>query len=182
MDSQADFLTRFLHSEAEIRAFVGSVVRDVHAREDLVQEIAITLWRRFDSYDPERPFGAWARGIAAKKLMECRTQSQRTPVPFSPAAIQMIVEAAERAETSPTLSLEALEHCIGGLPDEYRRLLALRYTQGRSVDSIAAELNRTADSIYQALSRLRRRLRDCMQRRLATQEEEECLMNSAPSN
>ena len=182
MDSQSEFLTRFLHCEAEIRAFVGSVVRDVHAREDLFQEIALTLWRRFDSYDPERSFGAWARGIAAKKLLERRNRSGRMPIPFSPAAIQMLAQAAERTEMNSTLSLEALEHCLDRLPEKSRRLLTLRYTQGRSADSIAAELTTTVDAVYQALSRLRRRLRDCMQRRLATEEKDTCLMTSAPTN
>jgi RNA polymerase sigma-70 factor (ECF subfamily) len=182
MDSQSEFLTRFLHCEVEIRAFVGSFVRDVHAREDLFQEIALTLWRRFDSYDPERSFGAWARGIAAKKLLERRNRSGRMPIPFSPAAIQMLAEAAERTQMNPTQSFEALEHCLDRLPEKSQRLLTMRYTQGRSANSIAAEFKTSVDAVYQALSRLRRRLRDCMRRRLGVEEEDRCPMTSAPTS
>ena len=150
MDSRAEFLTRFLQCEADLRAFVGSVVRDVHVREDLVQEIALTLWRRFDAYDPQRPFGAWARGIAAKKLMESRTQSRRVPIPFSPEAIQMLAAVAEQSELRPADSLEALEHCLEQLSQKSGRLLTLRYSLGRSADSIASELKTSAAAIYQA--------------------------------
>ncbi len=169
MDPHGDFLKHFLRCETELRALIGSVIRDVSSREDIFQEVALTLWQHFDRYDRNRPFGAWARGIAVKKLLERWHQARRTPVPFSPRAIQMLAEAAEQAQAQPALSFEALDHCLGRLPEKSRRLLALRYRQSQKLGAIAAEFRTTTTAIYQALSRLRSRLRECMRRWLAAQ-------------
>ncbi len=167
MDLHGDFLKRFLQCETELRALIGSVIRDISVREDVFQEVALTLWQHFERYDPNRPFGAWARGIAVKKLLERWHQARRTPVPFSPRAIQMLAEAAEQAQEQPPLSFEALDHCLERLPEKARRLLALRYRQSRKLEAIATEFQTTTTAIYQALSRLRSRLRECMLQWLA---------------
>ncbi|MCL4206481.1 MAG: sigma-70 family RNA polymerase sigma factor [Pirellulaceae bacterium] len=164
MTDQGEFLRQFLRCEVNLRALVGAVVRDVHVREDVFQEIALTLWQHFDRYDPGRPFGAWARGVAAKKLLERFSADRRSPLVLSPDAILKLVEAADRSESRPVPAFEALEHCLGQLPEKSRRLLTLRYSQSQPLAAIAAELRATQTAVYQALSRLRRRLRDCMQR------------------
>ena len=40
MHHQDDFLRLLLRHEAELRAFIGSIVHDPHAREDVFQETA----------------------------------------------------------------------------------------------------------------------------------------------
>jgi len=167
MNEQEVFLSQFLRCEADLRALVGAVVRDVHVREDVFQEIALTLWRQFSRYDPSRPFGAWARGVAAKKLLERCSGDRRLPLVLSPDAILELAEAADRSESRLAPGFEALEHCLGKLPEKSRDLLTLRYGQSQPLAAIAAEIRATQAAVYQALSRLRRRLRECMQRYLA---------------
>jgi len=54
-----------LEHEAELRAFIGSMLRDRGLADDVFQEVALALWRQADRYDASRPFGPSARGIAA---------------------------------------------------------------------------------------------------------------------
>ena len=166
MNEQEVFLSQFLRCEADLRALVGAVVRDVHVREDVFQEIALTLWQHFGRYDPSRPFGAWARGVAAKKLLERCSGDRRLPLVLSPDAILELAEAADRSESRLAPGFEALEHCLGKLPEKSRHLLTLRYGQSQPLAAIAAEIRATQAAVYQALSRLRRRLRECMHRRV----------------
>ena len=170
MDRQTDFLRLFLECEGQIRAFTGALIRDRHTREDVVQEVAMTLWQEFHRYDPTRPFGAWARGVAAHKIMQRWDKAGRTPRPFSPAAVQSLLDACDRAEAKTSLRAEALEDCIEALPEKSRHLLALRYRELLGVERIAGELQTTVDAVYQALSRLRTRLAECVERRLAARE------------
>ena len=167
MTDQEAFLSHFLRCEADLRAFVGAVVRDVHVREDVFQEVALTLWRHFSRYDPSRPFGAWARGVAAKKLLERYSGDRRLPLVLSPEAILKLAEAADRSESRPAPGFEALEHCLGKLPAKSRHLLTLRYGRAQPLAAIAVEIRATQAAVYQALSRLRRRLQVCMQRFLS---------------
>src|SRR4051812_31335152 len=75
MTARDRFMELFLRHQDDLRAFLGAMVRDPHARADLFQDVALTLWNRIDTYDPDRPFGAWARGIAAKKVLQLRERS-----------------------------------------------------------------------------------------------------------
>ena len=77
--SHDQFLPHFLPIQADLRAFIGAAVRDVVTREDVFQEVAMILWKKFDLYDPVRPFGAWARGIAIRKILEDRRLRGKLP-------------------------------------------------------------------------------------------------------
>jgi RNA polymerase sigma-70 factor (ECF subfamily) len=168
-----EFLPLFLEHQVSLRAFIGSLLRDRHAREDVFQEVALVLWDEFDRYDRSRPFGAWARGIAAKKVMQRWDKDTRQPVPFAPEAIQALLDAYDRAErTQPpeALEAEALERCLEQLPERSRRLLALRYERSLKLGEIAAQLRSTFDAVHKALSRIRARLQECVRQRLAAAE------------
>jgi RNA polymerase sigma-70 factor (ECF subfamily) len=164
---QRDFLAFFLKHQSDLRAFIGSLVRDRDARDDLLQEVALVLWEKFSTYDRARSFGAWARGIAAKKIMQRWEKLGRAPLPFAPRTIQAILDAYERTENARTDHQDALERCLGGLPPKSRRLLALRYERSLSLAQIAQRMNRSLDAVHKALSRIRQRLQECIERRLA---------------
>jgi RNA polymerase sigma-70 factor (ECF subfamily) len=168
VDSQEEFLSLFLRHQAEIRAFIGSIVRDRTAREDVQQEVALVLWKEFARYDRSRSFGAWARGIAANKLMQRFDQASRWPVQLSPSAMAAVLQAFDRIAADISPRTDALEHCLATLPEKSRQLLALRYGQALKLDQIAQRVNSTTAAIHKALSRIRLRLLDCIQRRLGS--------------
>src|SRR5437773_1082679 len=66
---------------------------------------------------------------------------------------------------------EALAGCIEKLTPQDRDLLTRRFTQGASVQAIAAQFGRSADTVYKSLARIRRALFECVTRRLATEEQ-----------
>ena len=171
MDKHGEFLRLLLAAEMDLRAFVRSVVRDAAAEDDVFQETALVLWERFAEYDPERPFGAWARGIAAKKLLKRRDHEARFPAVLSPKAMQALLEAFDRIENrSDSRRQEALEECIGRLPEKSRDLVKLRYHDELKPEHIAQRTDRSIAAVYQALSRIRSLLEDCIRERLAAWE------------
>jgi RNA polymerase sigma-70 factor (ECF subfamily) len=169
MDPHEEYLTLLFGCELEIRAFIGSIVRGSHDGDDLFQEVALTLWKEFPRYDRSRSFGAWARGIAAVKLMQRWEQLRRLPAVLSPQAIEAVRQAFDRSDTRISDRSAALESCLDQLPEKSRKLLAMRYERSLKVDEIAREVQATVDAVYQTLSRLRVRLQDCVNRRLSAQ-------------
>jgi RNA polymerase sigma-70 factor (ECF subfamily) len=167
MNRQDEFLKLFLKHESDVKAFIGSLLLDGHMRDDAFQEVALTLWREMDAYDWQRPFGAWARGIAARKILQLRDQMARFPVAFSPETIQGILDAFERTEETTSGKMNALRECLQELPRESRDLLVLRYERSLDCAEIARKTSRTLASVYQALSRIRARLEECVRARLA---------------
>jgi RNA polymerase sigma-70 factor (ECF subfamily) len=167
MDPNNEFLPLFLEHQVAVRAFIGSLVRDRHTRDDLFQEVALTLWHEFPRYDRARSFGAWARGIAANKVLQRWHKDNRLPAPFPPDAIQALLDACERGEQSESYKAEALEACLEQLPAKSRELLNLRYERSLKLGEIAQRLHSTLDAVHKALSRIRDRLAQCVERRLA---------------
>lgn len=165
--SPEQFLISLLTHESDLKAFIGSLVLDPHVRDDVFQEVALTLWDRKDDFNPAFSFGAWARGIAAKKILKHRERDARFPLLLSPATIQAIAEAYDRNEATARPAAEALRHCLERLPEKSRQLLQLRYEKNLKVEQIAGQTASTLDAIYQALSRLRARLEECIRQRLA---------------
>ena len=168
MDAQEEYLKLLFGCELEIRAFIGSIVRGSHDCDDVFQEVALTLWKEFPRYDRSRSFAAWARGVAAMKLMQRWDKTKRLPIVLSPEAIQAISSAFDRSEELASGKAEALERCLDQLPEKSRHLLELRYERSLKIEQIARELEATLDAVYQTLSRLRARLLDCVNRRLST--------------
>jgi RNA polymerase sigma-70 factor (ECF subfamily) len=167
MSAHDDFLPLFLAHQGDLRAFIGALIRDAQTREDIFQNVAMTLWESFDRYDRERSFGAWARGIAARKVLHEHRNNARFPLIFPPEAIQTILDAYDRTEVPEAPRRVALRECMERLPERTREILTLRYDQELSGDSIAVRLGSTVDAIHQTLSRSRAALAECIRRRLA---------------
>ncbi len=164
--SSPDFLHFFRRAETDLRAFIGSVIRDPHAREDIFQEVSRTLWQKFDDYDLDRSFGAWARGIAARKILEARRRSARFPLLFPPETVELIAQAFDETDEPAANREAALKLCVDALPPRSRKILTSRYDDRQPCESIARDLGVNLKAIHQTLSRLRRALHECITRRL----------------
>ena len=158
-------------NEARIRAFIRTLVSDPLAVDDVFQEVALVLWQKFDRYDPLRPFDAWARGVVAKEVLVMRRGKARCPTPFPPDVVVAILDEFERFVASGGMTserAEALERCVETLPPLSQKMLRLRYGKSMSVKQVALSLGRTIAPTQRALSRIRQRLADCIERRLTS--------------
>jgi RNA polymerase sigma-70 factor, ECF subfamily len=168
---QERFLALFLPEQGTVRAFIRSIVWNRATCEDLFQEVALVLWRELDRYDPARPFGAWARGVAAKTVLKSMRQATRVPTALSAEAMQAL-EAAfdqlafEETQRPASRQEDALRHCIERLPAKSQTLVRLRYQESLKVDEIATRVAGSTEAIQKALSRLREKLQKCVERRL----------------
>ena len=127
----------------------------------------MVAWEKFSQFETDRSFGAWIRGIAARKIMQHRDKLGRLPIPFSPEAVEAVRDAFDRAEQSGSARAEALENCVGRLPERSSHLLKMRYEESHSMAHIAEQVGRTSQAVQRALSRIRAILLDCIERRLA---------------
>ena len=169
-EQPVDFLKLFLAQERDLRAFIGSLVRDGQAREDVFQETALSLWQSFAEFDATRSFGAWARGVASNKIKQCWRAEARRPVSLPPEAVDAVREAFDRSDNGDAAVREAaLRICVEKLPERARQALALKYEEGQSAGVIASRLGSSVDAVHQLLSRLRTALAECVRRRLTSE-------------
>ena len=174
--SQNHFLRLFLANERDLRAFLSAAVRDAASQEDVFQETAVSLWKAFEKYDPARPFGPWARGVALNKVRQYRRRIFRGPLVLPEEALLAVAaifdETPDPADAEDNEErIQALESCLQELPTRSAKLLDFRYRDALSAPEIATRTGQSPHVIYQTLSRLRRALEVCIRRRLARQDQ-----------
>jgi RNA polymerase sigma-70 factor (ECF subfamily) len=163
-----DFLRRLHAVESDLRAFLASAVRDWARADDLMQDVTLALWRSYDRYDPTRPFGAWARGVATHLLYQEFERSRRGPRAVSAETAATMLAAFDRTDTCDhDQRRDALRQCLAALDAEARETMRLRYGEGLDPGAIATRTRRTLAAIKKALTRTKARLEACITRRLA---------------
>lgn len=162
-----DFLRYFLAHQSDLRAYIGSIIRDRSLRDDVFQDTALTLWKSFEQFDPKKSFGAWARGVATNKILQQHRNTGRIPLATDPHVLEAILEAFDQTEHEASDRQEALHTCLQKLPKKSREILALRYDESVRGEEIAARLSTTRDAVYQSLARIRTRLEACIRNQLS---------------
>jgi len=161
------FARCWLEVEPAVSAYVFASVSGFHDAEDVIQKIATELARRFDEYDSTRPFVGWAMWIARSRVIDFYRVQGRSKLVFSEQLLGQLAESLTRQAQGRSQRREALDACLEQLPAQSRRLLDLRYVEEKSAAETAAAINSTDGSVRVTLTRIRSRLADCIQRRLA---------------
>lgn len=163
-----DFLKRYLQAQPSIRAYVLSVLRDFHVTEDVLQEVAVAAWERFDRYDPARPFVGWVLGVAHHKCVDSlRARKPRVLLPddladrLSQDAAALSEEAAERRKV--------LAACVAKLSEAVREIVRLRFDENLDTQEIARRERKSLAAVSKMLTRARAFLIRCTDRSLAVE-------------
>lgn len=165
-DRHEEFVALFVRHEAAVHSFVLTLLPDFAAAEDVVQEASLTMWRRFDQYEPGTNFRNWAFQIAKYTVMNYRTKSQRDRHVFSERLLEMLAQRAVEKNDHLDDRRRALASCLERLGEEDRQVLAGCYRQGATVKTFAESLGQTPNAIYKRLNRIRAGLLNCIERRL----------------
>ncbi|MDQ8205034.1 sigma-70 family RNA polymerase sigma factor [Pelagicoccus sp. SDUM812003] len=157
------FLSLFLRSEREIFRYVAALVPNASDAEDIVQQTAIALWEKFDSYDSTRPFTPWACRFALNKARQWTERRKRWQALLENGLAEEIV--ARREELKPQLErrLSRLEGCLEKLPEDKRSLVEGYYYKRQTIEALAEASGRTVEATYKALQRVRQSLQMCIE-------------------
>ncbi len=157
----------WLDAEPVVRAYVGAAVRGYFDAQDVTQQVALTVARRFDEYDGSRPFVAWALWLAKSRIADhCRKQGRERLV-FSDSLLDQLAEALVERQPKVAARQAALERCLEKLPEKSRRMLNLRYAEETPVEEVAKALQSTPGSVRVMLFRIRNLLAQCIESEIA---------------
>lgn len=161
-DSRTRLTLLWTSAQPMVMAFIGSMVPNQADAEDVLQRTAYDIATNFEQYDPARPFVAWAIGIAKYKVLDYRRDAGRNRVVFNEAALEQVAHVYAEDADALTEQSRLLRQCMAKLSDKARSLVELRYMQGLKPAAIAKQVGSTANTISNALSRVRMSLRDCI--------------------
>jgi RNA polymerase sigma-70 factor (ECF subfamily) len=166
MDTSEKFTRLWTEAQPMVSAYVAACVPDFHAAEDLLQNVAVTLLRKFDEYDASRPFIGWAIGIAKFEILRHRRRQARSVLDFRPELADELAD--ELVQMTPELELraQALRRCTEQLQGRSSEIVRLCYAEGLKPRQIAETLGLNSLVVRVALNRARSALRKCIERRL----------------
>ncbi len=158
-DTAADFARLLQDHHGIVATVAASYCRDPHDRADLMQEIAVHLWRAWPKYDPAKPFSTWMYRIAlnvAISAVRSATLRRRHAVPLD----ESLHDTADPAPHDPQAEqqVRALHRFIHAQAPLDRALLLL-YLDERSHRDIAEILGLSETNVATKISRLRQRIR-----------------------
>lgn len=151
--------------EADVWRIAATLFRDRTATENLVQQVFVDAYTHLDQYRLGSDFGAWVRTVARNRLRkELRTAARedRKLASYREVLAERL-RADDDAPDDGEAYRAALRGCRERLPDEDAALLRLRYERGQSFEAIAAARGQTPAAVQRMISRIRFRLRLCIE-------------------
>lgn len=164
----SQFVQILLRYQADLLRYILPLVGCFDDAQDVLQETAAALWKKFGEYDPEQPFLPWAKQFARNEVLMHHRRRRRYTF-LSEPLIESLLQVQPPLETVREQRQKALEECLKKLPEADRVLLDRRYAEENStLQELAAETGQTANVLYKALGRIRRQLLECINRTLAS--------------
>ena len=165
--TEEEFVRRLVVVQGALRGFILTHVQDVNRAEDVLQDVSVALWKKLETYEPDRPFLRWALGVAHYEVLHSKRDSARCRLVFDEDLIQRVTERYEALETELEKRRMALRHCIDKMPEHYREVVHQRYAEAQSVEEVARRLRRSDGAVHMLLTRIRSALLECANRFLA---------------
>jgi RNA polymerase sigma-70 factor (ECF subfamily) len=73
-DKSEQLTVQWAQSQPLIAAFISSLVPDFHDANDILQNVAVVTVRKYEQFDPNRSFVAWAIGIAKNEILKYQSK------------------------------------------------------------------------------------------------------------
>ncbi|MEM7394237.1 MAG: sigma-70 family RNA polymerase sigma factor, partial [Verrucomicrobiota bacterium] len=150
-----------------LRAYLLAATGNLHETDDLHQVVWQALWNKLDQYDPERPFKAWAFGVARLEVLKWRQSKARSRLVFSEETLTRLADTAEEKNEALAARHTFLIDCMNQLDARARRAVDMKYAQRMRSVQIAEAIGRSVTAVNTMLSRTRQVLRACVERKVA---------------
>jgi RNA polymerase sigma-70 factor (ECF subfamily) len=160
-----------LDERVKLLAFVRAIVRDQHVAEDVFQNVSVAAIKKCAQIESHEHFVAWIRQAARYESLHELRRRDSAPVVLDINLLDLLEGSwAEIEDQNAADQAEALRKCLSSLSPYARKLITLRYSNGKSGQKLADALGRNLNTVYVALSRTHRALAECIRRRLSDDE------------
>jgi RNA polymerase sigma factor (sigma-70 family) len=136
MSRESEVLQRaaaaFIRDRQRLGAFVGGLLRDAHAADDVIQEVWLRLAAEIGKGTILENQPAWCRGVAKNLILKHWRTQRNAKVLADSEVLEVFLARVDEAfaESDDSADLwqrrqQALDECVASLPEKSRRLLSL---------------------------------------------------------
>ena len=97
-DLHEQFVALYVEHQVAIRSFVRTLLPDPVDAEDVMQTASLTMWRRFEQYQPGTSFRNWAFQVAKFTAMKHVARKARDRHRFSENTINLLAQHVEQQD------------------------------------------------------------------------------------
>lgn len=156
------FITLYAHYQLDLHRYLVSILKNQADAQDVLQEVAVVLWKKFADYKNDTSFKAWACRIALFEAMNYRRKKNNRQRILSEKVMHELTEVYIDKDSLLNERREHLQSCMTKLPEEDTDLIKKRYASSVNLGDIAASVGITANTLYKRLQRIRKQLHDCI--------------------
>ncbi|QDU59354.1 RNA polymerase sigma factor [Planctomycetes bacterium Pan216] len=168
MLSQDETTAILLEERLSLTAFIVTIVRSFHLAEDIFQDVCVKSLLRDEAFESRQHLLRWARVLCKNRAIDVIRSRDGKYDGLSEEILGILADDwTVSTDDGGSDARDALAECLAKLTSYSRRVLQLRYFEGRSGIDVARILGRKPPTIYQALARIHRSLETCIQSRLA---------------
>lgn len=156
------FVAEFARHRDRLFAYVYSLLPRREDAEDVFQRTSVVLWKKIDTWDPAVDFLSWSCGVAFYEVKNFLRVSGRDRLRFGDVLLERLAEERAATLASRDERAAALEGCLQKLEAAERDLVRRAYGDELTVRALAAESGKAAQTLYNRLNQIRRRLFECV--------------------
>jgi RNA polymerase sigma factor (sigma-70 family) len=159
--------------QSMIQAYSYAIVRDFHLAEDVYQDVALIVAKKWDTidYQDKNVLVPWLREITRRKSLEAGRRHRRIPVLLPQDIVESMGEEFILEESNSDVRQKRerlfalLSTCVKKLKGAARIVIQKRYGEERalSCEEIAENLGRSVEAVYSIARRARLSLIRCVQ-------------------
>lgn len=164
------FADLYSANQHRVYGYIVALLRNTTDAQDVLQQTASVLWRKFDLFDPETEFFRWAAVVARFEALNFIKYRRRSRLYFSDDLMETLAEEKEEILEEEVSRRDALADCIKKLPHRDRQLIERRYNHGLGSRELAEVSGRSASSICNSLRRIRAALMACIEASVAQED------------
>jgi RNA polymerase sigma-70 factor (ECF subfamily) len=139
--------------------------------DDILQETAMVMWRKFDTYVIGSNFAVWGIRIARNFVMKLNQRRFDKRIRFSSDIVRLLQESAVMdADEQDDDRAQAIQQGLARLSEADAELLALKYERGYTIVKIAQKTGRPLQGLYKAMARIHKTLMRNIQIQLKAQD------------
>jgi RNA polymerase sigma-70 factor, ECF subfamily len=165
-DRAGEFISLFTQHSRQLYGYIRALVHHQSDAEDVFQEASRVMWQKFDQFQSDTDFLAWACCISHYEVLMYRRSKARQRWILREDVYALLDREMSDMVVDMDVRSQALSQCLELLPADDRQLLRARYSPGATTRHVSETLNRSVDAVYRSLRRIHESLFNCVRRKL----------------
>ena len=145
----------------KVYRFVYTKVKSVPVAEDITSDIFLKAWQKLHQYKPRTGIGfsSWLYAIARNGVVDYYRLNERSELSFEDLPEMADLEGKELYREA-----SEIENALKSLPEEYEKVLRLRFVEQMSIAKVAQAMKKKEDNIRALTSRALKKLKEQLSR------------------